>query len=197
MPEPTAEPAAFRVETERLVLRDWRAGDFERFAKVTNTPAVMRWLGGVMDAAKLEAMEQRLLGFQKTLGHTFWLVERKADGGDLAGEVLGFCGLKVIDAPGATFPGECEIGWRFREDAWGRGYAREAAGASLDAGFGRFGAQIIYAITNIENRASWTLMERLGMARRAELDFVDPRFEPPVCDTIVYSLAATARENHA
>lgn len=187
-----AEP--FRLETARLVLRDWGDDgvDLSRFAGVTNTPAVMRWLGGVMDAGKVAAFGERVLGFQRRLGHTFWVVERKADGGHLSGGMLGFCGLKVIDAPGAAFPGAVEIGWRLREEAWGQGYAKEAAAASLDAGFGRFGAEEIFAITNIENTASWGLMLRLGMRRREELDFVDPRFAPPVGDTIVHSI--TARE---
>lgn len=178
----------FRHQTPRLVLRDWRAGDMDRFAQLTNTPAVMRWLGGVLDADKLAAFEDRVIGFQQRLGHTFWVIERLADGGHLSGEMLGFCGLKVIDAPGAGFPGEVEIGWRLREDAWGRGYAREAAAASLDLGFGRFGAREIFAITNIGNTASWGLMKRLGMRRREELDFVDSRFAPPIGDTIVWSI---------
>lgn len=175
----------FHVETERLILRDWREGDIERFAEVTNTPAVMRWLGGVMDAEKLAAFEARVVERQQALGHTFWVVERKADDA-----MLGFCGLKLIDAPEAGFAGEMEIGWRLREDAWGQGYAKEAAAASLDLGFGRFGAEEIFAITNIENTGSWGLMTRLGMRRREELDFVDPRFEPPIGNTIVHSITA-------
>lgn len=180
----------FHVETSRLVMRNWREGDVERFAAVTNTAAVMRWLGGVMDADRLAAFEGRVFGYQQDLGHTFWVVERKADDGHLSGEMLGFCGLKLIDAPGATFTGEMEIGWRLREEAWGQGYAREAAATSLDLGFDRFGAGAIFAITNIENTASWGLMTRLGMARRKDLDFVDPRFEPPLGDTIVHSITA-------
>jgi len=178
----------FRLETERLVLRNWRAGDMARFAEVTNTPEVMRWLGGVMDAERLAASEGRMLALHESHGHTFWIVERKADGGDFSGEMLGFCGLKKIDAPGASFPGEFEIGWRLRSDSHGKGYAKEAATASLDAGFDRFGAKEIFAITVIENAPSWGLMCRLGMRRREELDYDDLRFEPPLRHTIVYSI---------
>ncbi|MBO9725854.1 MAG: GNAT family N-acetyltransferase [Novosphingobium sp.] len=178
----------FRLETERLVLRNWRPGDIVRFAEVTNTPEVMRWLGGVMNAERLAASEARMLGFHESLGHTFWIVERKVDGGDLSGEMLGFCGLKTIDAPGASFPGAVEIGWRLRSDSHGKGYAKEAATASLDAGFDRFGAEEIFAITVIENAPSWGLMRRLGMRRRKELDYDDLRFEPPLRHTIVYSI---------
>ena len=41
----------FRLETVRLVLRDWRDEDWEPFYRHTNTPAVMRWLGGLLDEA--------------------------------------------------------------------------------------------------------------------------------------------------
>jgi RimJ/RimL family protein N-acetyltransferase len=75
-----------------------------------------------------------------------------------------------------------------REDAWGRGYAREAADASLKAGFDRFGAEQIIALTITENTESWGLMERLGMVRRPELDFVEGRYPPPFCDVIVYQI---------
>ena len=65
--------------------------------------------------------------WQEERGFTFWAVERKADG-----ELLGFCGLKIADTPGSPIEGMHEVGWRLREDAWGQGYAKEAAIASLD-----------------------------------------------------------------
>ena len=42
------------------------------------------------------------------------------------------CGLKRVTSPGAPNPGDCEGGWRLREDAWGQGLAKEAAIASLE-----------------------------------------------------------------
>ncbi len=180
--------AEFRLDTGRLVLRDWRDEDWPEFFRLTNTPAVMRWLGDPLDAEQQAAIRRRMADFAARYGHCFWLVERKPDGGHLSGEVLGFCGLKRADSPGCPFAGGFEVGWRMREDAWGRGYAKEAACASLDAGFGRFGAEEIFALTVIQNRASWGLMERLGMRRRAELDFPDDRYEPELRDTIVYSI---------
>lgn len=180
--------ADLRLETDRLILRNWKPDDLARFAAVTNTPAVMRWLGGPMDSAALAAMQDRVFASHERHGHCFWLVERKADGGHLAGEVLGFCGLKRADAPDSTFTGEFETGWRLREDAWKHGYAREAAAASLDAAFDRFGAEQVIAITVIENTGSWGLMERLGMRRRADLDYEDARYAPPLRHTLAWSI---------
>ncbi|MGB5778030.1 MAG: GNAT family protein [Allopontixanthobacter sediminis] len=180
----------FHIETERLILREFTSeGDWEAFFRVTNTPVVMEWLGGVLDGTGIAQQRSRIEQCTATNGHCFWLVERKRDEGHLAGEVLGFCGLKRADAPGSTVTGEMEIGWRLREDAWGKGYAREAAAASLDAGFTQFGAKQIVALTVSDNRASWGLMIRLGMRRRKDLDYPDDRYDPPWRDTLVYSIS--------
>jgi len=66
-----------------------------------------------------------------------------------------------------------EAGWRLREDAWGHGYAKEAAQASLALAFERFSAPHVIALTVEENVASWGLMRKLGMQRRQDLDFPD------------------------
>ena len=170
----------FRHETERLILRDWREEDWAPFWRHTNTPAVMRWLGGVCDEAKREAAQERLLGYRRDHGHTFWVVERYGDGA-----ILGFCGLKRCNQEGGPL-GAMEIGWRLREDAWGQGYAREAATHTLDLAFTRFGADEVIALTVEPNEASWGLMKRLGMRRREDLDFANSDFG---ADTIiVYSI---------
>lgn len=182
--------ADLRIETERLILRVWQGdSDWAAFFRGTNTPAVMKWLGGVLDGEGMAMQRARVENCAAKYGHCFWLAQRKADGGHLAGEVLGFCGLKRADAPGSTVTGEMEVGWRLREDAWGKGYAREAAEVSLHAGFSRFGAEEIVAITVSDNRASWGLMVRLGMRRREDLDYADERYDPPWRDNIVYSIS--------
>lgn len=173
------------TNTGRLVMREWGAGDSDRFYEVMNTPAVMRHLGGVQDRGTWNAAFERIMGFQRDYGHTFWLLERRENG-----ELLGFCGLKRVNAEGSKIAGEFEIGWRLRESAWGKGYAREAATAALDLAFGKFGAPHVVALTIRPNLESQGLMKRLGMARREDLDFEDPRFGPEMNPTIVYRIEA-------
>jgi RimJ/RimL family protein N-acetyltransferase len=171
------------IETARLILRDWGEADIVPFIRHTNTPAVMRWLGGVQTKAALEdAIRNRMMRWQEERGFTFWVVERKADGA-----LLGFCGIKIADTAGSPIEGVHEIGWRLREDAWGQGYAREAAIASLDFAFEALGAARVVAITFAQNVESWGLMERLGMTRRPECDYDDPRF-PDLNPTIIYDI---------
>lgn len=178
--------AEFRHETARLVLRDWRDEDWPAFWQATNTPAVMRWLGGVCDDAKRAAAQERILGYQRDHGHTFWLIERKDDGA-----LLGFCGLKRSNQVGGP-QGMMEVGWRLRENAWGLGYAKEAAAASLDLAFDRFGADEVIALTVQGNTGSWGLMLRLGMERRADLDFDSPEFDPGNPRIIAYAISRAA-----
>jgi RimJ/RimL family protein N-acetyltransferase len=162
------------AQTERLRLRTWDDGDEARFYDIMNTPEVMRWLGGLQTREEWNAGYQRLRAYERDFGFTFWLVERRSDDA-----ILGFCGLKRANAPGAdAIAGEIEVGWRLREDAWGQGYAKEAAVASLDLAFGQFGAPQVVAVTALGNVPSQGLMKRLGMVRREELDFVDQRFPP-------------------
>jgi len=176
------------AETERLRLRTWDPEDERRFYDIMNVPAVMRWLGGLQTPDEWNAAYQRLRTYEREFGFTFWIIERRSDG-----DILGFCGLKRANAPGGeAIAGEVEIGWRLREDAWGHGYAKEAAIASLDLAFDRFAASQVVALTAEQNVTSQGLMKRLGMTRRQDLDYVDTRF-PPDSDFnphVVFSMAA-------
>ncbi|TMJ13885.1 MAG: GNAT family N-acetyltransferase [Alphaproteobacteria bacterium] len=171
------------IETERLTLREWREGDDERLHVHCNTPKVMRWLGGVRTREWMAEVGRRLTRLQEERGHTLWVVERKADGA-----FLGFCGLKIANGSGSSVTGEVEIAWRLREDAWGQGYAKEAAIASLDYAFEKLRAPLVVALTAEGNAESRGLIARLGMARRADLDYVDPDWDEERNPVIVYAL---------
>jgi RimJ/RimL family protein N-acetyltransferase len=171
------------AETERLILRTWQPADRADYSKHLNTPAVTANVGGLQTDAEMAAAFERIDGYQRDTGHTFWAVERKADGA-----FLGFCGLKIANVPGTPIDGEIEIGWRLREDAWGQGYAKEAAQAALGWAWANLDRDRIVSFTIPANRASWGLMERLGMTRRADLDFAHPSFAPghPLSAHITY-----------
>ena len=67
------------AETARLRLREWDAADGDRFYAVMNTPAVMEHLGGVQTPDEWRAAFERLRGYQRDFGHSFWLIERLAE----------------------------------------------------------------------------------------------------------------------
>ena len=172
------------AETARLRLREWMAEDEAAFYAIMNRPEVMEHLGGVQTPEGWNAAFQRITGFQRDYGHTFWIVEDRG-----SGELLGFCGMKRVNAPGAgDLTGRHEIGWRLRPEAWGKGIAKEAAIASMDLAFDRFEAPDMIATTVPSNVASQGLMIRLGMTRRSDLDYVDERFGPDLNPTIVFMM---------
>jgi RimJ/RimL family protein N-acetyltransferase len=175
------------METQRLILRDWSNADREpMFAHLNSQPNVMLYLLGVQTREKTGEMIDKFRGWQRDHGHTFWAVERKDDGA-----LLGFCGLKRVEDDGVLpDPGTLEIGWRLREDAWGQGYAREAAAACLSHAFDALDAEFVTAFTVEGNAASWGLMERLGMARRKDLDHWYDEWGPQLGHGIVYRITA-------
>src|SRR6478736_5496553 len=67
------------IETERLTLRPWREGDVDEIMRVTNTPAVMEFLGGLQERDHFAGAADRMQAAQDKLGHCFWIVERRED----------------------------------------------------------------------------------------------------------------------
>ncbi|HYG26591.1 MAG TPA: GNAT family N-acetyltransferase, partial [Caulobacteraceae bacterium] len=102
-------------------------------------------------------------------GWGLWAVERKDDAA-----FLGYVGLARPVQPN-PYADEVEVGWRLAQHAWGRGYASEAARASLDYGLGELGLARIVSFTATENERSQAVMRRIGMTRAPELDFDHPR----------------------
>lgn len=177
----------FRLETERLVIRSWRDADILPFAAICADPVVMATLGPVMDLAETEAMVARERAFEAELGHTFWVVERKADG-----RLVGKCGIiRGRDGPIVDQP---EIGWRLAADCWGQGYITEAARACLGWYFAHRDGAAVWAITSVGNVRSRAVMERLGMTYHPELDFAHPRVaaDSPLLRHVAYDLPRTA-----
>ncbi len=159
------------VETERLILRPCRESDKPAFAKILNTPGMMAHLGGVRPREAIDALVDRRIADQARHGLSYWAVETKD-----SGELIGTCGIRVADNyPGTPVEGMHEIGWRIAEPYWGRGFAREAAEASLAWAWKNTAAPAVGAWTTAGNRRSLALMERLGMVRREDLDFTDDR----------------------
>ncbi|MDF0487168.1 GNAT family N-acetyltransferase [Sphingomonas sp. H39-1-10] len=173
------------IETARLRLRPCRAADKAAFATILNTPAMMAHLGGVKTQAEIDALIDKRLADQARHGFSYWAVEER-DGGAL----VGTCGVRIAsNYPDAPVYGMHEAGWRIADSHWGRGYAREAAEASIAWAWANTDAPEIGAWTTIGNVASWRLMERLGMTRRPDLDF---RRAGASEDAIVYAIRRPA-----
>lgn len=69
----------------------------------------------------------------------------------------------IVLFPLEGWEGDVEIGWRFVRDAWGRGYASEAAAAVMEHGFRTVGLDHIVAVLDPDNQRSRRVCEKLGM----------------------------------
>jgi RimJ/RimL family protein N-acetyltransferase len=163
------------LETQRLVLRQIREDDLDPHIDLLNTPAVMRHLGGVQPRDVIAAKHAASRASFAAAGYGFMLMEERA-----TGEIVGHCGLRKVAHPLAPNPADFEIGWIVREDRWRMGYAYEAMHAVMYWGFATHAAPLIVALTCEANVGSWRLMEKLGMERRADLDFRDPAEPDPI-----------------
>jgi RimJ/RimL family protein N-acetyltransferase len=143
-----------RLQTERLLLREWRDGDVDAYAEMYADPEVMRFLGG--PAAREQAWRHMALfaGHWALRGYGQWVLERRDDG-----RFVGRAGLWEPEG----WPGR-EVGWALRRDAWGAGYATEAARAAVAWARDALGADALISIIAPENAASERVAGRLGMA---------------------------------
>src|SRR4051812_16413878 len=118
------------IETPRLRLRLPRPSDLDRFILMYGDREVMRYVGTGQAGGREEAWRgiALMLGQWVMRGYGLFAVE------DRQGRLLGRAGL--IHPEG--WPG-LEIGWTFLRDAWGMGYASEAALAARDDAFRRLG----------------------------------------------------------
>jgi RimJ/RimL family protein N-acetyltransferase len=156
------------LRTDRLLLRCFRPQDREPFAAINADPGVMEFLGGPVSRERSDVLIDWIEDRFSSQGFGFWALE-------LVGEarLIGLAGLN-IPRFSAPFLPAVEVGWRLDPRYWGRGYATEAAGASLDFAFGTLGLDEVVAFTAEGNLRSRKVMERLGMRHDTTDDFDHP-----------------------
>ncbi|BCS35988.1 acetyltransferase [Luteitalea sp. TBR-22] len=152
---------ALPIRTERLLLTRLDASHLPALAAMLADPIVMRFFPRVMTLDESQQWLRRTIDRYALHGTGLLAVLREdARGGDP--EFLGDCGVLVRDFGGRT---HLELGYHFARHAWGRGYATEAAAASLRLGFGATDAREIVALIRPENAPSQRVARRLAMHR--------------------------------
>jgi ribosomal-protein-alanine N-acetyltransferase len=173
------------IETDRLVLREWRHADREPFAALNADPRVVEFLPQALSREESDALVDRIVRGWAEDGVGQWAVERREDGA-----FIGFTGLAlmVFEAP---FTPAVEVGWRLAAEAWGHGYATEAARAALRFGFVTRSLDEIVSFTVPANVRSRAVMGRLGMTRDPADDFDHPRLPvgSPLRRHVLYRLS--------
>ena len=158
------------LETERLILREFRKDDLDAHAATLGDEEVMRHIGG--KPIGREDSWRRLLsgvGMWSLIGMGPWAVELKADG-----RMVGHCGFFQFNRDmDPLILGEPEMGWIFDRTVHGQGIAFEACSAALGWAEREIGAESYPAIIDVENVPSMKLAEKLGFVRQPDAIYRD------------------------
>jgi RimJ/RimL family protein N-acetyltransferase len=156
------------ADTERLTLRVPGLADFEDSAAMWGDPDVVRHITGrAFTREESWARLLRYLGHWQLLGFGFWVV-REREGGRFVGEVGIGNFRRDIQPP---LDGGFEIGWALAPSAQGKGYATEAALASLRWIEDRHAPLRTVCVINPENTASVGVARKCGYAEYARTTY--------------------------
>jgi [ribosomal protein S5]-alanine N-acetyltransferase len=150
------------LETERLVLREFKPGDTDALLKVLGDPIAMQYYPAPFPRAEVDDWIRRNRTRYRDVGFGMWAMLLKD-----SGELMGDCGCYVREVQGNP---EFELGWHVRRDLWGRGYATEAARHCIEYAFLKLGAERIIALIRPENLSSCRVAEKNGM--RCDLNII-------------------------
>jgi ribosomal-protein-alanine N-acetyltransferase len=150
------------LETDRLLLRELNVEDSENFYRLNLNPNVVKYTGDKAFENNSEA-EKFLVNYEdyKINGFGRWAVINKSNG-----EFLGWCGLKYVEKLNET-----DIGFRFFEKHWNKGFATESAKACIKYGFEKLNLETIVGRVMAKNFASIKVLEKLGLKYEKEFDF--------------------------
>lgn len=160
-----------QLTTERLILRRWQESDFEPFCQLNADPVVMEYFLNVLTPDQTREMIDRMESRFDQEGIGYWAVE--------LADTKQFIGCVGLGRPNwqAHFTPCVEIGWRLARPFWGKGYAPEAARATLRDGFERMNFDEIVSITATINSNSIKVMEKIGMKTKPDENFNHPVIE--------------------
>lgn len=156
VPAPSAVPAPW-MQTLRLDLREFVASDFDDVYRLNQDPRVMRYIGDGKLSTRAEvaaAMRRIHRNYRRYPGLGNWHASRRD-----TGAYIGWFTLKYI--PKTV---EVEVGYRLRHEAWGQGFATEAARELVRYGFDTVGLDRIVGLTHPDNRASQRVLMKSGLA---------------------------------
>ena len=178
-------PPAPELQTAHLLLRHWVEDDRAPFAAMNRDPVVMEHLPAPLTPAESDALVERAEHGLRNQSFGLWALEAVG-----TGQFLGFTGLAVPSFE-AHFTPAVEMGWRLRREAWGRGFAQEAARRVRDYAFGEVGLEAIVSFTARTNLRSQRVMQRIGMTHDEVDDFEHPRLPAghALRDHVLYRLS--------
>ncbi len=155
-------------DSSRLQFRLLDADDAELLFELDQDEQVMQFINGGRKTSRSELYERvlpRMLAYRDPLqGYGMWQVSTKADYLPLPSQFLGWILVRPMGFFSATpATDDLEVGWRFKQMAWGKGFATEAANAVMAVLSQQPQVLRFSAIAHPNNAASIAVMKKLGM----------------------------------
>lgn len=176
------------LETKRLILRDWKDSDLEPFAELNANPDVMAYFPSVLSKSESDHLALTIRNKIESEGWGPWAVELKT-----TQQFIGVVGLQRVDVNLPVAPG-VEIAWRLAKSHWGRGYATEAAKASLEYATDVLKVDQVISFTATLNTRSQAVMKKIGMQTDGtEFDHPSIPSEHPLCRHVLYTINLGSR----
>jgi [ribosomal protein S5]-alanine N-acetyltransferase len=178
-----------RLETERLILRDFVKEDWQRVLEYQSDPLYLRYNEWTERTA--EAVQEFVGWFlahqvqQPRIKYQLAVVLKSSS------QLIGNCGVRMVKENAR----EAEIGYELDPKHWGHGYASEAAHAMVDFGFSHFGVHRIWANCNADNTASAHVLQKLDMQLEGRLR-ENQYFKGRWWDTLIYAVLADEWQAH-
>lgn len=173
-----------KIQTQRLILRQWSEKDMDAFAKLNADPRVMEFFPKLLSSEESNDLANKFFTIINDAGWGLWAAELID-----SGEFIGFIGLNEVRFK-AHFTPAVEIGWRLAYDYWNKGYATEGAKAVLKFGFENLKLEEIVSFTAVANVRSRHVMEKINMQHDPQEDFDHPNLqvEHPLCRHVLYRI---------
>ena len=151
------------LETPRLILRPFTAGDLDRMAELMANKYFMRFSMGPLTREQTQAFLDKVIGWDRDgLPSQFAMIIRSS------GALAGYCGFFHHEVDGKM---EIEIGYRLDSNFWNRGLTTEAARAVRDHGFRDLKLNYVISLIHPENDPSRRVAEKNGMTLERETTF--------------------------
>lgn len=151
------------IETSRLRLRRYTAGEEKLVYRLMSDPRVMRFYPEPYDVERSRRVFDWILDSYERHGYCFLAVERKSDD-----RYIGHVGLLHWDDVDARE--DVEVAYLLLPEYWGQGYATEAARACRDWAFENLAADRVVSFIDVHNAPSIAVAQRNGMSRLKRLE---------------------------
>ena len=143
-----------QLETPRLIMKQFCKEDARHLFELNSDPEVTKYVGegAYKDLDAVREFIRNYNQYEKYGQGRLNIFDKQTD------EYIGWCGLKYLENEGYS-----DLGYRLLKKHWGKGYATEAAKASLDYGFKTLELDKIIGTAMKENLASIGVFKKLGM----------------------------------